>query len=211
MDNLIESLSTDLRPVRPRRVPLEVAALVLLLAAELGLWLLGGNLRPGLAHVAMTTPSFWWKIGSAATLMALAATTVLTSLDPDATPRPGLMALAAGAVVYLTIALALAAPMGLGRAATRLNPGGGLQCMSYVVSLSAPPFVALGLLMRRGAPTHPKGTALAAGLAAAGWGAFVFAFSCPHDDPLFIAVWYPACALVTAMATRLILPRLSRW
>ncbi len=211
MDNLIESLATDLRPVRPRRVAREAGALVLLLAAELAVWLLSGNLRPGLAQVAMTTPSFWWKIGSAAILMILAASTVLASLHPGATPRRGLAALAVGAAVFLGIGAVLASSAGFGEAMARLNPRGGLQCLSYVVMLSAPPFVALGLLMRRGASTHPKATALAGGLAAAGWGAFVFAFSCSHDDPLFIAVWYPAAALIAAVVARLILPPLSRW
>jgi hypothetical protein len=211
MDDLIETLAADLRPVRPRHVLLEAGALGLLLATELALWLLGGNIRPGLAEVAMTTPSFWWKIGSAAIVMILGAATVLAALGPDASPRRGLTALAAGAVAYLVLGAMLVAPMGLAEAAARLNPRGGLQCMSYVVMLSAPPLLALGLLMRRGAPTQPVKTALAGGLAAAGWGAFVFAFSCPHDDPLFIGVWYPASALVAAVAALVILPRISRW
>jgi len=52
---------------------------------------------------------------------------------------------------------------------------------------------------------------LTAGLAAAGWGAFVFAFACPVDDPLYVAVWYSlGCGAVTLLA-RLVLPHLTRW
>jgi Negative regulator of sigma F len=40
-------------------------------------------------------------------------------------------------------------------------------------------------LIRRGASTDRAGTALAAGLASAAWGAFVFVFACPSDDPLY--------------------------
>jgi hypothetical protein len=65
--------------------------------------------------------------------------------------------------------------------------------------------------MRRGAPTDHAGTAFAAGLASATWGAFVFVFACPFDDPLYVAVWYSlSCGAVTLFA-RLTLPRLTRW
>jgi hypothetical protein len=65
--------------------------------------------------------------------------------------------------------------------------------------------------MRHGAPTDTKGTALLIGLAAAAWGAFVFVFACPFDDPLYIVVWYSVgCGIVTVLS-RIILPRFSRW
>ena len=55
------------------------------------------------------------------------------------------------------------------------------------------------------------GTALAAGLSSAAWGAFVFVFACPSDDPLYIAVWYTiGCSIVTILG-RTIFMRLSRW
>jgi hypothetical protein len=77
--------------------------------------------------------------------------------------------------------------------------------------ISIPPATALGVLMRRGAPTDRAGTALAAGLSSAAWGAFVFVFACPSDDPLYIAVWYTiGCSIVTILG-RTILMRLSRW
>jgi hypothetical protein len=47
-------------------------------------------------------------------------------------------------------------------------------------------------------------------LAAAGWGAFVFVFACPFDEPLYVAVWYSlGCGAVTPFAS-LIVPRLTR-
>ena len=86
----------------------------------------------------------------------------------------------------------------------------GLECVYQMVLLAAPAVVGLGVLMRRGAPTDIAGTCLAVGIAAAAWGAFVFVFACPHDDPLYIAVWYSVgCGLVTGFA-RLVLPRLAR-
>jgi hypothetical protein len=58
---------------------------------------------------------------------------------------------------------------------------------------------------------HTKGSALLVGLAAAAWGAFVFVFACPFNNPLYIAVWYTVgCGIVTLLA-RTILPRIARW
>ena len=100
---------------------------------------------------------------------------------------------------------------GLPALVARLNWHDGLQCVYKMVLLSMPAVIGLGLLMRRGAPTDASGTSLAVGIAAAAWGAFVFVFACPHDDPLYIAVWYAVgCGLVTLLA-RLVLPRLTRW
>ena len=55
-------------------------------------------------------------------------------------------------------------------------------------ALSIPSAVALGVLVRGGAPTDRGGTALAAGVSSAASGAFVSVFACPSDDPLYIAV-----------------------
>ena len=80
-----------------------------------------------------------------------------------------------------------------------------------MVALSIPPAVALGDLVRRGAATDRAGTALAAGLSSACWGAFVFVFACPSDDPLYIAVWYTVVCSIFTLAGRAALIRLSRW
>ena len=83
------------------------------------------------------------------------------------------------------------------------------RCMRKTIWV--PAVIAIGLLMRRGAPTDRGGTALAGGLASAGWGAFAFVFACPFDDPLYVMVWYSlGCGAVTLFA-RIVLPRLTRW
>jgi len=93
----------------------------------------------------------------------------------------------------------------------RLDWLDGVQCFGEIVVLSVPAVPALGLLMRRGAPRDSDATALSAGLAAATWGAFVFAFACPVDDPFYVAVWYSlACGTVTLVA-RLTLACFARW
>jgi len=78
-------------------------------------------------------------------------------------------------------------------------------------ALSIPSAVALGVLVRGGAPTDHAGTALAAGLSSAAWGAFVFVFGCPSDAPLYIEVRYAVDSSLVTTVGRAILPRLPRW
>ena len=84
---------------------------------------------------------------------------------------------------------------------TRIAPASGMACAATIFVLSLPVVAVLGALMRQAAPTQPKLSALASGIAAGACGAFVFAFCCPFDDPLYVVVWYSVgCAAVTAAA-----------
>jgi hypothetical protein len=170
-----------------------------------------GPVRPDMT-MAMAMPSFWWKLGSLGLIAASGATVAILSFDPVKSPRPGLRwvvgliaaSVAAGWFVD-------AAQAGLPALAARLNWHDGLQCVTKMVLLSVPAIIGLGLLMRRGAAADTEGTALAVGITAASWGAFVFVFACPYDDPLYIVLWYTiGCGVVTA-TSRLLLPRLTRW
>jgi hypothetical protein len=134
------------------------------------------------------------------------------SLDPVRSPRRGLRWIVALIALCLASGWLLDASRdGFSTLIDRLDWRNGLQCVYEMAVLSAPAVIGLGLLMRRGAPTDHAGTALAAGLTAAAWGAFVFVFACPFDDPLYVAVWYSlGCGVVTLFA-RFTLPRLTRW
>ena len=214
-DPLIDGLVADLGPVRPRRWQLEAALLAGLALVEVLLFVTVIGVRPDMPQ-AMGAMPFWWKSGSLAALAVLAAAAMLVSLDPATTT--------ARRVTPLWRALALAVPVLLaagwlidagasGRAAliARLDWREGLDCLKNVGILSLPPVIMLGVMMRRGASTQPGRTALAAGLAAAGFGAFVFAFHCDHDDPLYVAIWYGGAVAMVSGLARLILPRLTRW
>lgn len=208
---LVDRLVGELKPVRRRRVGRDAAVLGLLCAVELALFLSLGLMRPDMP-MAMGLPSFWWKLVSLGVIALVSGVVAVVSFDPVRSPRRGLRYVAG--IVALCLAagwLIDASRSGLPALAARLNWHDGLQCASKMVALSVPAVVGLGLLMRRGAPTDTGGTALASGIAAAAWGAFVFVFACPFDDPLYIAVWYAAgCGLVTGFA-RLVLPRLTHW
>ena len=211
IDRLVDRLASDLKPVRRRSLARDSLILCVLGAVELALFFGLGLMRPDMPS-AMEQPSFWWKLTSLGLIALVGGAVAIASFDPAGSPRRGLRWLA------VIVALCLAAGWGIDAAraglpvlAARLNWPSGVQCVWKMVALSLPAVVGLGVLMRRGAPTDTGGTALVVGIAAAAWGAFVFVFACPVDDPLYIAVWYAVgCGLVTLFA-RLVLPPLTRW
>lgn len=211
MNNLIDRLTADLRPVRRRSPRRDLLLLLALGVAETIFYLLLRGMRPDM-DAAMVEPSFWWKAGSLAVLVVVGGVTAFGSFDPAGSPRRGLRA--AGIVAALVLAsgwMIDAAGDGGQVLLDRLAWRDGIDCLFAVVVLSLPPILALGLMMRRGAPTDPRRTASAVGLTAAAWGGLVFVFRCPHDDPLYIVFWFAASILLVVLAARLILPRLARW
>jgi hypothetical protein len=210
-DQLIDQLSAELRPVRRRNAVLDAGSLAALCVLELGLFLAFGMMRPDMAG-AIALPSFWWKLTSTGVIGLLSGAVAIRSLDPVRSARRGLAPIAT--LVALSLAsgwLVDASHGGVFGLVNRLDWRNGLHCLVKIVVLSIPAIIGLAVLMRRGAPTDPIRTSLAAGLAAAAWGAFVFAFACPFDDVLYVALWYSlACAFVTLCA-RVILPRITHW
>ena len=208
---LIDRLAAGLKPVRPRtnkRDGLLVAGICIL---ELALFLLMGAMRPDMP-VAMHHPSFWWKLTSLGLIAAGSGTASVFSFHPAGSPRRGLRWVLALVAVCLAVGWALdAGSSGWTSLGARLDWRHGVQCFTKMVLLALPAVAGLSVLMRRGAPTDHAGTAWSVGIAAAAWGAFVFVFACPSDDPLYVAVWYTVASLLVAGAARLLLPRLARW
>jgi len=189
----------------------DAAVLAALCGAELALFLAVGMARPDMP-AAMGLMSFWWKLISMGVIAAVGGIVALVSLDPTASARRGLRWLAGLVVVALLGGWFVdALSHGLADFVARVNWRDGLQCVYKIVLLSLPAAAGLTYLMRRGASTDPAASALSSGLAAAAWGAFVFVFACPHDDPLYIAIWYGLGGGVVTLATRLILPWIARW
>jgi len=210
-DSLVDRLTHDLRPVRRRSVARDTVFLVLLALVEVAVFLGVGFMRPDMP-TAMEAPSFWWKLTSMGLIAALGAGIAILSADPVRSPRRGLRWIMICLVaIFASGWLIDASGNGLSDLVRRLDWRHGLQCVWKMIALSIPPAVALGVMIRRGAPTDRAGTALAAGLASAAWGAFVFVFACPSDDPLYIAVWYTVGCSIVTIVCRIILIRLSRW
>ena len=221
-DELIDRLAAGLRPVRPRGRGRDVAVIALVCLAELALFFLAPAMRdrmPGvmpmpmpMAQMPLAWPSFWWKLGGLLLIAAVSGAAAIRSFRPPGTPRRALAALAAVLACVFAAGWAVdAAQGGAGPLLARLDWRDGLGCAAKMALLALPPMVGMALLMRRGAAVDATATAVVAGLAAAAWGAFVFVFACPSNDPLYIAVWYTVgCGAVT-LAARLVLPGITRW
>ena len=212
---LIDRLAGELRPVRRRRTWIEVLVLGGLFGIELAMLVAEGHMRSDMPH-AMGMPSFWWKLSGLAAIVAVGSATALLSLDPTRSPRRGLRALAIVLLAVLAGGWAVDAVQtawhggGAGLRA-RLDPVDGLHCALSIAALALPAAIALGVWMRRGASVDPAGSAWAAGIAASAWGGLAFAFACPFDDPLYLAVWYGLAGLVITLVSRWLLPRIARW
>lgn len=204
-DALIMDLSDHLAPVQRRSVFGDAALLLAFGFVELVLFLKLGLMRPDMGQV-IGSPYMLWKLGGLGLLAVISGVVAVRSFSPPALPRRGLR----GALALAGVTAIAGAALGFGHEGTlidRLAPVHGMICSLCIVVLSLPMMGMMAVLMRRAAPAHPAGSALMAGMAAGAWGALVFAFCCPVNDPLYVAVWYSvACAAVAALS-RWLLPK----
>ena len=211
LESLIDELTEDLTPVKPRRFWADLLVLALNAAVELALLFALGIAHLDLERLA-TQPTMGWRLVSLGVIALMSGFLAVRSFDPAYSAKDALRWLAVIVALCLAYGLVMnGPPAGTASLLQRLDWHSGIQCASKIVLLSLPPLAALALLCRRGAPTDLRRTPLLSGLAAATWGAFVFVFACPFNDPLYIVVWYGiACGLVT-LAARLMMPRIARW
>ncbi len=84
-------------------------------------------------------------------------------------------------------------------------------CVFFIPVLALAPLAGFLFALRNGAPESPPLAGAAAGLAAGGIAAALYAWHCPDDSPLFVAAWYTlAVAIVTGIGA-LLGSRLLRW
>ncbi len=206
-DALILDLSANLAPVRRRHMLREAGLVLALGATELALFLGLGLMRPDMGHMA-ASPYLTWRLGSLSVLAVLACTVAIRSFSPTARPRNGVM-LACALAALAMIGGMFVAPTGVSdhTLLERLDPARGIICAGSIFVLSLPVVAMLGVLMRRAAPTLPKLSAIASGIAAGTVGALVFAFCCPFNDPLYVVVWYSIGCGAAAGVARWRLPR----
>jgi hypothetical protein len=209
--DIVDQLVGDLKPVRSRSITREGILLASVAALEVALCVGLGSTRSNLL-MAMTLTTFWWKTLGLGLLAFAGGVLAIRAFNPENSPRRGLRWLLALVGTTIGVGFVLGAvPSNAHSLGEQLNWRQGVQCMLTMAALALPAIAGLGILMRRGAPTDRKGTAIAVGAAGAAWGALVFVLHCPHDDPLYVIVWYSAgCSLVVLLA-RLVLPPLTRW
>lgn len=86
-----------------------------------------------------------------------------------------------------------------------------LLCPWIVLLVSLPTLIALQRTVREFAPTHLRPAGFACGLLAGALGAAAYALACPENSPAFVAVWYTAGILLTALTGALSSRWLLRW
>ncbi|WP_226896258.1 NrsF family protein [Polymorphobacter sp. PAMC 29334] len=206
---IVDDLVARLAPVRRRRAWQDGALVIGFAALELILVITMTRPRPDLL-VAMHGPMFWWKMASCLTLATTCGTAAVLALDPAGSPRRwwwGLAGVAAVAVAVL-FGTSITMPEGL---MARLQWRDGIACASLTLAYAVPMAILLTWLARRAAPTRPRLVAWAVGLSSAGWAAFAFAWTCWHDDPLYVVVWYGSAVLACTVLARTMLVRWIKW
>lgn len=93
----------------------------------------------------------------------------------------------------------------------RLVGRNSAPCLYLIPLMAAAPLAAMVATLRYGAVTQPRLAALAAGLAAAGLGATIYAAHCTDDSPLFVATWYSIATAIVCGVSLILVPRLLRW
>lgn len=210
-DDLIALLAADSVPVVRRAASRQIAialSIGVALAAMLMQLMLG--VRPDLAQ-AILWPEFWMKVLFPATV-AIASFATLARLA-----RPGVRARASGVAIAVPIVLlwlmamaAYAAAPPPERAAMVWGPTWRV-CTLNIALISVPVFVATLVALRQLAPTRLALTGACAGTLGGAAGATVYAFHCPETALPFLAVWYVAGIVVTAVAGACLGPRVLRW
>lgn len=210
-ESLINRLTEDQQPIRRRSIWVDLVIVAVIGAIELALFFMMGAARSDMPAM-MKQPTFWWRLESLGLITLISGTLAVLSFSPTYSPRRGLRWLAVIVVICICLGFGLnEKPLGFMSLIRRLDWVDGIQCAGKIILLSMPPVFGLGVLMRRGAPTDMRGSALLVGLAASAWGAFVFVFACPFNDPLYIVVWYTVGCGFVILVSRLILPRFARW
>lgn len=209
-ESLIVDLSSDLAPVQRRSMVREGGLVVTLGAVQLALFLGLGAMRPDISTMA-GSPYLMWRVGSLGLLAVVACVLAIRSFSPTARPRRALMLACALAVAAIVGGMFVTPDSASERALLdRIDPVSGMLCAISIFVLSLPIMALLGALMQRAAPTQPRLSALASGIAAGACGAFVFAFCCPFNDPLYVVIWYSVGCAAAAAAARWRLPRRFR-
>ena len=208
---IIDRLVSDLHPVRPRKAWRDALWLGVVALIELVLVVSTSAPRADLA-AAMTGPMFWWKLASCAGLATAGASALFSLLSPEARVDAGRRWMLGAAGVAALVGIVLIGITALPASVQMtLDWREGLACVGMVELYAAPMVLATFWIARRAAPSNPRAAAVAAGLASAGWGALLFVWRCPHDDPLYIVVWYGLALAIGAGIAWTVLPRFLRW
>lgn len=210
-DALILALARDATRV-PRRAVANGLAMGLTVGAAAAIVLAVGGLgvRPDLAS-AVATASFWAKAGFTVSTAGIGLVLTAQLSRPDSRRLRGWWLVAIPIIWFIGLAgdeLWLAISSGA-RAGLLFGPR--WLCPLHILMLSVPVFLGLSSAMQRMAPTRLRAAGAAAGLAAGGLAATVYALVCEEASPAYILSRYTLAVALAAAAGALLGPRLLRW
>lgn len=208
-DVLIEMLARGAGPA-PRAVAVRrlvpVLSLGLVASIAMALWVIGP-----LPATTFATPAPWIKLVYAVA-MAVAAAVLTARLA-----RPIARWQAPQAVVILVVgAMALlGATAWLGSPEDRrwqaVFGDTWLVCPWLLMGFSLPALAGTLWAVKGLAPTQLQKAGFACGLLAGATGAAGYSLACPESSITFVAIWYTAGMLLTALLGRALGPRVLRW
>jgi hypothetical protein len=210
-DDLIERLSSGLRPIRKgavtARLAIAVAAGFVVSLAGVALAL---GLRPDVSH-ALASRMFWMKAAYAGSYAAVGVFCVERIARPPGLPGRRLGWLAAPAVGIIVAAALQAAHTPRPEMRGLVMGHSAMVCPWFIAATSAPLLMALIWAVKGLAPTRLRLAGALAGLTAGGFGALIYGLHCPEVGAPFVAIWYSLGILIPCLVGALAGPRLLRW
>lgn len=210
-EELVTMLAAQATPV-PAHAARRYLARALLAGVPATLALLMGTLglRPDLGQ-ALAHADFWLKQGYALVLAGAALMAAHGLARPGARWRHAAWGLVLPPLLLATLAVAV-----LVQADPQVRPGLLLgstwrECPFNIGVLALPLLGAMLLALKRLAPVHPAWAGGVAGLAAGSLAAAAYALHCPETAAPFIALWYSAGILLSALLGLLSGWRWLRW
>lgn len=199
VDQLIDDLGADLRPVKRLRSPAIRALMWLGIVAGIGVVLAYFADMPAIAHRLQAEPDMWLAVSGSSLTAILGAIAAFELSVPDRKPIWALLPLP-GLLLWI-------GATSLGCLRTAIIPGAptaslveARTCFIVIIGLSVPLSIAIVLMVRRAFPLRPNLTAVTCGIAVAAAAATLLNFAHPYDaGATDIAVHIAAIAIVIGL------------
>ena len=206
---LIDHLSRDLEPVRPRTVLSEARILMILVVIELGLYLGARMFRPDIAF-AIYLPSFWWKLLSLGLISTVGGTATILSVDPTGTSKGSLRFILGLIATSFLLGWLFCMPDWLPLPASRLNFMQGLHCIYNIFLLFDSFHNRTGACDSARRPYRSRRHCHDCGNSCRRVGRVYIHFRLSIDDPFYIALFYSIGCGAVLMCSRRILKYIAR-
>ncbi|MCX8254375.1 hypothetical protein RHAL1_P00081 (plasmid) [Beijerinckiaceae bacterium RH AL1] len=210
-DDLIEILAAAQRP-QPRRPPWFVIAIAGLVGLGLAVAITCATLGIRSDFLASWThPAIWLKLGVTGLILVCACLAARRLSLPGRGWKGARTVLTITFTVIMIWAAADLTTRPMAEWAHCIAGRDWSTCLMAIPLLSLAPMLAMGLAMRRLAPTRLEAAGTLLGLASGAVAAMAFSLYCRDDAVSFVAIWYGAALALSALIGRALGPRLLRW